>query len=187
MLSDRCPLCLSVLSVCLSVTFVHCGQTVGWMKMKLGMRVGLCTGHTVLDRDPAPPLTKGHSPSPPFLAHIYGWMDQDVTWYGGRPRPRRLCVGWGLRSPSPNGERSSPQIFNHVHCGQNGWIDQDDTWHGGKPQHRRLCVRMGPSPFPKKGAEPPPQFSVHFYCGQTAECIKMPLVMETDLRPRDFV
>jgi len=43
MLSDRC---LSVLSVCLSVclsvlsvTLVYCGQTVGWIKMKLGMRV----------------------------------------------------------------------------------------------------------------------------------------------------
>ena len=23
-----------------------------------------------------------------------GWMDQDATWYGGRPRPRRHCVRW---------------------------------------------------------------------------------------------
>jgi len=22
----------------------------------------------------------------------YGWMDSDATWYGDRPRPRRLCV-----------------------------------------------------------------------------------------------
>ena len=36
MLSDRC---LSVQS-CLSVTFVHCGQTVGRIKIKLGMQVG---------------------------------------------------------------------------------------------------------------------------------------------------
>jgi len=33
MLSVRC------LSVCLSVTLVYCGQTVGWIKMKLGMQV----------------------------------------------------------------------------------------------------------------------------------------------------
>ena len=42
---------LSVLSVCLSclsVTFVHCGQMVGQIKMKLGMQVGLGHGHTVL-------------------------------------------------------------------------------------------------------------------------------------------
>ena len=38
MLSDRClSVCLSVLSVCLFVTFVHCGQTVGRIKTKLGM------------------------------------------------------------------------------------------------------------------------------------------------------
>ena len=51
MLSDRC---LSVLS-CLSVTLVYCGQTVGWIKMKVGMQVGLGPGHIVLDEDPAPP------------------------------------------------------------------------------------------------------------------------------------
>ena len=60
MLSDRCPV-LSVLSV-LSVTFMHCGQTVGWIKMKLGMQVGLGPGHIVLDPNPAPPPPKGHSP-----------------------------------------------------------------------------------------------------------------------------
>ena len=37
---------------------VYCGQTVGWIKMKLGMRVGLGPGHIVLDEDPAP-LPKG--------------------------------------------------------------------------------------------------------------------------------
>jgi len=31
----------------LSATLVHCGQTVGWIKMKLGMQVGLVPGHTV--------------------------------------------------------------------------------------------------------------------------------------------
>ena len=28
-----------------------------------------------------------------------GWMDQDATWYGGRPRPRPHCVRWGPSSP----------------------------------------------------------------------------------------
>jgi len=50
-LSDHC---LSVLSV----TLVYCGQTVGWIKMKLGMELGLGPGYNVLDGDPAP------SPSP---------------------------------------------------------------------------------------------------------------------------
>jgi len=69
MLSDRC---LSVLSV----TFVHCGQTVGWMKMKLGMQVGLGPGHIVLDRTQLPSL-KGQSPPifGPYLLWPKGWMD----------------------------------------------------------------------------------------------------------------
>jgi len=43
--------CLSC-PVCLSVTFVHCGQTVGRIKTKLGMRVGFGSGHFVLDGVP---------------------------------------------------------------------------------------------------------------------------------------
>ena len=54
MLSDRCP-------VCLSVTLVYCGQTVGWIKMKLGMQVGLGRGHIMLDGDQAPLPQKWHS------------------------------------------------------------------------------------------------------------------------------
>jgi len=53
-----------VLSVCLSVlsvTLVHCGQTVGWIKMKLGMHVGLGPGHTVLE--PSSPFPKGAQPA----------------------------------------------------------------------------------------------------------------------------
>ena len=60
--------CLSVCPV-LSVTFVHCGQTVGPTKMKLGMQVRLGPGHIVLDGDRAPPPLKGHS-RPQFSAHI---------------------------------------------------------------------------------------------------------------------
>jgi len=32
-----------------------------------------------------------------------GWMDQDATWYRGRPRPRRYCVRWGPSSPTERG------------------------------------------------------------------------------------
>jgi len=64
----------------LSVTLVYCGQTVGWIKMKLGLQVGLGHGHIVLDGNPAPLPNlppKGHSPQ--FSAHICsgqmaGWI-----------------------------------------------------------------------------------------------------------------
>jgi len=71
MLSDHC----CVLS-CLSVTLVYCGQTVGWLKMKLGMQVGLGPGHIVLDRDPAPLHKKGTEP-PNFrpMSIVAKWLD----------------------------------------------------------------------------------------------------------------
>ena len=65
MLSDRCLSCPSVLS-CLPVTSVHCGQTVGWIQMKLGVQVGLSPGHIVLDGDPAPPPTEWGTAAPAF-------------------------------------------------------------------------------------------------------------------------
>ena len=33
-----------------------------------------------------------------------GWIDQDKTWYGGRPQSRRYCVRWG---PSSSMERNT--------------------------------------------------------------------------------
>ena len=46
----------------LSVTLVYCGQTVGWIRMKLGMQVSLGPDHIVLDGDPAP-SKKGIDPN----------------------------------------------------------------------------------------------------------------------------
>jgi len=66
MLSVFClSVCLSVcpvLSVCLSVTYVYCGQTVGWITMKVGMEVGLGPRHIVLDGDPAAPQKGAQQP-----------------------------------------------------------------------------------------------------------------------------
>ena len=78
----------------LSVWLVYCGQTVGRLKMKLGMQVGLGPGHIVLHGDPGPPPPKEHNPPVfgPDLLWPNGWMDQDATWYEGRPQPRPHCV-----------------------------------------------------------------------------------------------
>jgi len=117
MLSDRC---LSVLSVCLSATLVHCGQTVGWIKMKLRTEVGLGPGHIVLDGRSSSPYPKGAQHPALFGPCLFwpnGWMDQDATWYGGRPRPRPHCVRLGLSSPSPKGAQQPPSSA-HVYCNQ---------------------------------------------------------------------
>jgi len=60
----RFALCYQTV-VCLSVTLMYCGQTVGWIKMKVGMQVGLGSGHIVLDGDPTTPA-KGGDSSPNF-------------------------------------------------------------------------------------------------------------------------
>jgi len=179
--------CLSC-PVCLSATLVYCGQTVGWIKTKLGTQIGFGPGHVVLDGDPAPPPQRGIALSPifgPRLLWPNGLMDQDATWYGGRPRPRRHCVRWGPNFPHQKGGTATNPIFDPCLLWPNGCIYQDTIWYGGRPQPRRHCVRWGPSSPSPKGARP--QFSANVRCGQRAECAKMPLGMEVGLGPGDFV
>jgi len=45
----------------------YCGETAGWIKMALGMEVGLSPGHIVLDGDPAP-RKKGTAAA----SHLFG-------------------------------------------------------------------------------------------------------------------
>jgi len=90
-------------------------------------------------------------------------MDQDATWYGGRTRPRRLCVSWGpsfvldgnQAAPSPKrGWSSPPQFLAHVHCGQMaGWIKMAlGIEVGFGPGY--IVLDWDPAPFPEKGVEP---------------------------------
>ena len=121
---------------------VCCGQMVAWIKMSLGMEVGQAilgeswtpiSGHIVLDKDPAPLPNQGAQP-PIFgqcLLRPNGCMDQDATWYGGRPRPSRHCVRWRPSSSLPKKGGAPSPIFGQCLLWPNGWMDQDGTWHGG--------------------------------------------------------
>ena len=97
-----------------SVTRVFCGQTVSWIRMPLSVQVGLGPGHIVLDGDPDPHAPKGHSPPilGPCLLWPNGWVDQDATWYGGRPWPKWHCIRCGPSSTHPKGHSSPPQFFS---------------------------------------------------------------------------
>ena len=106
MLLDRC---LSVLSV----TLVHCGQPVGWMKMLLGMEAGFGSGHSVLNGNPTPP--KRAQPPNFDLLWPNGWVDQDTTRHGGRPRTRRSCIRWGPSSPSMERGTAAPRPHFSAH------------------------------------------------------------------------
>ena len=52
-----------------------------------------------------------------------GWMDQDATWYGGRPRPHRHCVRFELSSAPTRGTPASP-IFGSCLLWPNGRSSQ---------------------------------------------------------------
>jgi len=52
------------------------------------------------------------------------WVDQDETWYGGRPRSRPHCVRWGPSSPSAKGAQPPmPIIFGPCMSWPSGWMD----------------------------------------------------------------
>jgi len=134
---------------------VCCGQTARSIKMPLGTEEGLGPGHIVLAIYPQ----KGGS-SPHFSAHVLwpnGWIDQDATWYGGRPRPRWHCVRWG---PAPPLKRDTAPTFRPISIVAKR-LD-GSRCHLVRP--RPHCVRWGPI-CPRKGRSPP--FSADVYCGQT--------------------
>jgi len=133
------------LCVCL-VTLLNCGQTVGLIKMPLA-----------LDGAPGLRLKKGGGRSLPVFGPCMlwpnGWMDQDVTWYRGRPRSRWHCVRSGPSSSLKGAQK--PPLFGPCLLWSNGWMDQDITWYGGRPRTRPHCVWWGFSSPTERGTAPP--------------------------------
>ena len=70
---------------------VYCEQTAGWIKIALGMEVGLGPVHIVLDGDTAPSPKRGQSP-PQFSTHLYCGQTA-----GCIKMPLGTEVGLGLR------------------------------------------------------------------------------------------
>jgi len=161
---------------------VYCGQTAGWIKVALGIEVGLgptrlCKMGTQL---PSPKVGQILPIFSPFLLwpNGCGWMHQGATWHGGRPQPRQVCVKWG---PSPTPQKwAEPPIFSPRFLWPNGCMDQDTTWYGGD-----IVLDGDPAPPPLKGHSP--QFSVSVHCGQMAGWAEMPLAMEIGVGPGNFV
>jgi len=134
-----------------------CGQRAGWIKMALGMEAGLSPGDFVLDGDPAPLPKRGRSPKifGPCLLWPNRCVDQDVTWYGGRPQPTRHCIRWGSSYPLLNGH--GPLFSANVRCGETaGWSKMSLGMEVGLGPGD--CVRWGPSSPQKKGTPTPDKF-----------------------------
>ena len=148
---------------------ICCGQMAAWIKMSLGLEVGLGPGDFVLDGDPALPFSKGGE-APKFSAHVYfgkraGWIKLvlGVEVFLG---PGDFVID-GDPAPLPQKGTETPSpIFGPFLLWSNGWMHQDATWYGCRPQPRRLCVKRRPSPPPQKGGVGggAPKFSAHVYC-----------------------
>jgi len=112
MLSDHC---LSVCPVC-DVGVLH-GQTVGWIKMKRGMQVGLGPGHILLDGDPAPLPQRDRAPK--FSAHICcgqmaGWIKMPLGRQVGLGPSDIVLDG----DPGPPQRGTAAPLFSaHIYCG----------------------------------------------------------------------
>jgi len=157
--------CLSVCLSCLFVTLVYCGQTVGWIKMKLDMRVGLGPGHIMLDGDPAPLPKMGQSPQ--FSAHIcYGQMAGWTKMPLGREvglSPSDIVVDETQISLPQKGR--SPQFSAQFYCGQTaGRIKMPlGTEIDLSPGHVVLDRDPAPAPPRERSTAAPSLFSAHVY------------------------
>ena len=110
----RFALCYrTVVLSCLSVTLVYSDQTVGRIKMKLGVQVGLGPGHIVLDGDRGPLPQRGRAPNFRYMCIVpKGWMDQYATWYGCRLSPEDFVFNGDPAPLSKKGaEPRLPPIF----------------------------------------------------------------------------
>ena len=82
-------------------------------------------------------------------------MDQDVTWYGARPRLRRLVLD-GDRAPPPQKGAEFPQFSAHVYCGQTAaWIKMPL---GTEVDLGPCQIVLDGVPAPANGAQQPPYF-----------------------------
>jgi len=84
----------------------------GWMhQLPLGMEVGLSPGDFVLYGDPAPYPKRGGAPTNFRPTSPNSCIDQDATWYGGRPRPTRHCVPSRPSCPQKKGTPTPPSFW----------------------------------------------------------------------------
>jgi len=110
-----------------------------------------------------------------------GSMDENATWYGGRPRLRRHYVRWGPSSPS----KGAQSLFSaHVCCGQRAeWIKMKlGTELGLGPGD----IVLDGHPAPPKGAQPP-NFWPMSMLAKRLDGSKMPLGTEVDPGPGHIV
>ena len=119
---------------------VCCGQNAGWIKMPLGMELGLGPGDFLIDGDIAPSQKRAQSLHQ-FSAHVYcgqtaGWIQMPLGTEVGLD-PGHIVLDW---DPGPPKKRAHPPIFGPCLLWPNGWMHQDTTWYEGRPSAQATPV-----------------------------------------------
>ena len=101
---------------------VPCGR-LSWLLVSFWAHVNI-VHHNHISYISPPPKRRTTPIIGPCLLWPNGWMDQDSTWHGGRPRPQPHCVRWGpSSSPSKKVSQQPHHFLAHVYCDQTaGWI-----------------------------------------------------------------
>jgi len=131
---------------------VYCCQTAGWIKMPLGMKVGLGPGDIVLDGNPTSSPQKEHNSQ--FLALVCcgqtaGWIKMPLS------RPTGVGLGqgnivlnakWGPSFPPTERDTAVPPLFGPCLLWPNGrpsrlLLSSCTSWL--KSRHYRLTMSYG--------------------------------------------
>jgi len=91
-----------------------CGQMAAWVKMSLGMELGLGRDDFVLDGDPAPPPQRGGGQTPqikfgPCLLWPNGWLGEAGTWHEGGLSSGDFVLD---EDPAPSPKRGRSPLLN---------------------------------------------------------------------------
>jgi len=128
-------------SVCLSVTLAYCGQTAGWSRIPLGMKVCLSPGDNVLHGDPASPTERGTA-APPAHVLAYVYCGQMVAY---------LSNCWGLVFNvfiQRECDVPSPRVIWWTGKGWCYWVTFAWMVEFSRPSRKKLSTSVVPLPGP---------------------------------------
>jgi len=76
-----------------------------------------------------------------------GWIDQDTSWYRGRPRPKWHCLWWGPSSPSTERGTAAPHFCGPLYSGMvthlsNCWSFVEQMMEENQGSNQITAVRL---------------------------------------------
>jgi len=154
-------------TVICSVTLVYCDQTARWIKMKLGMQVGLGPGHIMLGGKPPPPPQRCTAPNfrPICCGQMSGWIKMPLCMEVGLG-PGDFVLDGDPAPPPQKGAEPPLQFSAHVYCCQTAGCIKMPLGMEVDLGPGHMVLDGYPAPPPReRGGHSSPVFSAHVYCG----------------------